>query len=193
MGLITIATEYDTEAKCLAYLEAARWPEGVRCIGKRDHGGVCGSDQITKFSTAEGVRKNGRKIPPRHLYQCRECGCQFTAKTGTLFNDSHLPLTKWFIAVTLMTNGKKGMSPLQLKRDLKVGYQTAWYVFHRIREAMNCERVVFEGTVEGGETFTGGRFDARRHEEREQHKRPVMGVLQGGAEEKPSPIPNRWR
>jgi transposase-like protein len=139
MDLIRIATEYSTEEACLKYLEKARWPEGVRCIGKNTEGAVCGSDKITKFSTKEGKRKNGRTIPARHLYQCQTCGYQFTAKTETLFNDSHLPLVKWFIAVTLLTNAKKGMSAKQLERDLKVSYQTAWYVFHRIREAMKGE------------------------------------------------------
>jgi transposase-like protein len=196
VDLITIATDYNTEEKCLAYLEAARWPEGLRCIGNNAEGIVCGSDKITKFSTKEGTRKNGRKIPARHLYQCQECGHQFTAKTETLFNDSHLPLTKWFIAVTLITNAKKGLSALQLQRDLKVSYQTAWYAFHRIRDAMKGEEGVFGGTVEMDETFIGGRFDARRHEERQTHKQPVMGVLQRASEGKPSqvvafPIPNR--
>jgi transposase-like protein len=150
MDLIRIATEYGTEEACLNYLEKARWSEGVRCIHRnKDTKELdCQSDKITKFSTKEGKRKNGRTIPARHLYQCQECGYQFTAKTETLFNDSHLPLTKWFIAVTLLTNAKKGMSAKQLERDLKVGYQTAWYVFYRIREAMKGEAGVFGGTVE---------------------------------------------
>jgi transposase-like protein len=202
MDLIRIATEYSTEEACLNYLEKARWPEGVRCIGKTDKGAVCGSDKITKFSTKEGRRKpkpgekEGRAIPARHLYQCQECGYQFTAKTETLFNDSHLPLVKWFIAVTLMTNAKKGMSALQLQRDLKVSYQTAWYVNHRIREAMKSESGLFGGTVEMDETFVGGRFDARRHDQPQSHKQGVMGIVQRSTEEKPSqviafPIPSR--
>lgn len=198
MDLITVATEYNTEEKCLAYLEAARWPEGVRCIGKKEDGTVCGSDKITKFSTKEGTRKNGRKIPARHLYQCKECGHQFTAKTETLFNDSHLRLTKWFIAVTLLTNAKKGMSALQLQRDLKVSYQTAWYVFHRVREAMQSEQGVFGREVELDETYVGGRFDKRRHEPGRDHKQAVMGVIQRTTEDacsqvKAFPIPNRSR
>src|ERR1700683_1564002 len=127
MDLIRIATEFNTEEKCLEYLEKKRWPEGVRCLNPE-----CGSDKITKFSTKEGKRKNGRTIPARHLYQCQVCSLQFTAKSGTLFNDSHLPLTKWFLAVTLMTNAKKGLSAKQMQRDLKIKYQTAWYLCHRI-------------------------------------------------------------
>ncbi len=202
MDLIRIATEYNSEQACLNYLEKARWPEGVRCIGKTDKGVVCGSDKITKFSTKEGKRKpkpgekEGRTIPVRHLYQCQECGYQFTAKTETLFNDSHLPLVKWFIAVTLMTNAKKGMSALQLQRDLKVSYQTAWYVNHRIREAMKSEEGLFGGTVEMDETYIGGRFDPRRHTKGDDHKQAVMGVVQRANESQSSrvkafPVPGR--
>jgi transposase-like protein len=178
MDLITIATTYGTEEACLNYLEKARWPEGVRCIGKDEDGKVCGSDKVTKFSTKEGQRKSGRKIPARHLYQCQECGYQFTAKTETLFNDSHLPLTKWFIAVTLLTNAKKGMSAKQLQRDLNISYGAAWYACHRIREAMKGQGGLFSGTVEMDETYIGGRFDPRRHEKKVEHKQGV-------------PIPNR--
>lgn len=196
MDLIRVATEYSTEEACLNYLESARWPEGVRCIGKKDDGAVCGSDKITKFSTKAGKRKDGRDIPARHLYQCKECGHQFTAKAETLFNDSHLSLTKWFIAVTLLTNAKKGMSAAQLQRDLKVSYETAWYVFHRVREAMQSDEGVFGGTVEMDETFIGGRFDPRRHEVKGEQKQGVMGIAQRSSEAKPSqvvafPIPNR--
>jgi|SRR5665213_2281095 len=162
MDLIRIATEFNTEVACLTYLEKARWPEGVRCIGvNKDGGEICDSAEITKIDTKEGVRKNGRKIPARHLYQCRTCGYQFTAKTETLFNDSHLPLVKWFLAVALITNAKKGMSAMQLQRDLKVSYQTAWYVSHRIREAMSDPQGIFDGTVELDEKFHGGKYNPR--------------------------------
>ena len=98
----------------------------------------------------------------RRLYQCLECGLQFTAKSGTLFNDSHLPLTKWFLAVALITNAKKGMSAKQLGRDLKIKYQTAWHLSHRIREALQGGSSLFTGTVEMDEVFIGGRYDERR-------------------------------
>ena len=80
------------------------------------------------------------------LYECLDsrCRCQFTAKTGTVFSDSHLPLQKWFLAVALMTTAEKGISALQLKRELGVGYQTAWYLCHRIREAMEPSTSVLE-------------------------------------------------
>ena len=196
MDLIKIATEFATEESCLAYLEKARWPEGVRCIASRD-GQPCGSDRISRIVTKGGTRKNGRNIPVRRLFQCLDCGFQFTAKAGTLFNDSHLSLQKWFFATALMTNAKKGLSAKQLQRDLKVSYQTAWYLAHRIREAMESEEGVFGGTVEMDEFFHGGRFDARRHQYRND-KQPIMGIVQRGIAENHSkvvafPIPNRGK
>lgn len=183
MDLITIATELNTEDKCLAYLEKIRWPEGVRCI-------QCGGEKISKIVTAESKRKNGRKIPARRLYECLnpECAIQFTAKAGTLFNDSHLPLTKWFLAVALIKNAKKGMSARQLERDLKVSHQTAWHLYHRIRESMLGNAEVFAGTIEMDEVFIGGRFDPRRHNNRNDNKTAVVGVLQRGQDGQPSRV-----
>jgi transposase-like protein len=194
MDLIRIATEFNTEEKCLTYLEKMRWPKGVCCIATDAQGEVCGSDKVTKFSTKESRRKpkagekEGRLIPARHLYQCQECGTQFTAKSGTLFNDTHLPLTKWFLAVTLMTNAKKGLSAKQMERDLGVKYQTAWFLCHRIRESMRGGASVFAGTVEMDEVFIGGRFDPRRHEYKLDHKMPVVGVLKRAENDTPSQV-----
>ena len=135
-------TEFTDELACLTYLEKIRWPRGVRCP-------KCGGERISKFTTPESKRskqyiskRTGEakdwKIPARTLYEClaSRCRYQFTAKTGTVFSDSHLPLEKWFLAIALVTNAKKGISALQLKRELGVAYQTAWYLCHRIREAM---------------------------------------------------------
>ena len=81
----------------------------------------------------------GRRIPARRLYQCLNPGCryQFSIRGGTIFSDSHLPLRKWFLAVAIMMNAEKGVSALRLKRDLQIGYESAWYLCHRLREAMD--------------------------------------------------------
>jgi transposase-like protein len=140
--MIRVAAEFATEEACLAYLEQKRWPEGVRCP-------QCGHNRISRFTVEEGVRSSRRyskrlgavvkrRIPARRLYQCLKPGCQyqFTAKTGTRFDNSHLPLTKWFLAVALMANAKQRLSAKQMQRDLKIGYQTAWHLCHRIRDSM---------------------------------------------------------
>lgn len=165
-SLISVQEELGTEEQCLAFLETLRWPEGVRCLN-------CGGDKISKFSTKESVRKSAyiskrtgeakeHKIPARHLYQCLnpECWYQFTATTGTIFNDSHLPLRKWMQATAIICNAKKGVSAKQLQRDIGVSYKTAWYLSHRIREAMtvgNFSDTKLTGTVEVDETFIGGK------------------------------------
>ena len=93
-----------------------RWPDGVRCLR-------CGSDKISRIST-------------RRQFDCDSCRYRFSVTTGTVFHDSHLPLPKWFLAILLMCEAKKGISANQMKRTLGVAHKTAWYLCHRIREAM---------------------------------------------------------
>ena len=80
-------------------------------------------------------KREVKTVPARTLYVCLDCGFQFSATTGTLFNDTHLDLEKWFMAVALMVNAKKGLSALQLKRDLSVAYKTACGVSSRTASA----------------------------------------------------------
>ena len=166
ISLIGICKTFGTTEACLNYLEAARWPEGVRCL-------VCGTDKVSKFVTNETVREitddqgsvvKTRRVPARHLYQCNEetCRFQFSATSGTIFDKSHLPLPVWFQAVAIIINAKKSVSAEQMKRDLGVSYRTAWFLNHRIREAMKEDRGLFSGTVEIDATFVGGRYDKRR-------------------------------
>src|SRR4051812_18760261 len=131
LSLIDIERAFGTEEKCIAYLESFRWPEGVRCL-------KCGSDKVNSFKTNETVReRTNRKgetkevrVPARHLYQCNAEGCrhQFSATAGTIFSDSHLPLTTWFKAIGLLMNAKKSISAKQMERDLGVHYRTAWHL-----------------------------------------------------------------
>ena len=116
MDLISLFEKFGNDEKCRMYLEKLRWPEGVRCVR-------CGSDKISR-------------IYKRNQFACDSCGYQFSVTAGTIFHDSHLPLRKWFIAIYLICESKKGVSALQLKRTLGVAYKTAWYLCHRIREAV---------------------------------------------------------
>jgi len=136
-------------------------------------------DALESIETVEEVRS-----PDRHLYQCLDpnCGHQFTATTGTIFNDSHLPLQKWMLRTAIMCNAKKGVSAKQLQRDLECSYKTAWYLSHRIREAMavgNFNDQKLTGTVEVDETFIGGKHSSA---ERRSSKMPVVGIRQRGGE-----------
>src|SRR5256886_5766862 len=157
MNLIKLVEQFSDEAACREHLAELRWPDGVRCPR-------CESEKIS------GPSK-------RHLYEC-ECEYQFSVKTGTIFHDSHLPLPKWFAAIYLMSESKKGMSALQLKRTLKVAYKTAWYLCHRIREAVkDADSSLLSGICELDETFVGGKA---KNMHKAQRARKIHG--RGGAD-----------
>ena len=138
MDLMKLIAQFDTDDKCRVALEKLRWPNGVRCIR-------CGSAKISRNYN-------------RNTFECDSCGYHFSVTAGTIFHDSHLPLRKWFIATYLMCESKKGMSALQLKRTLGVAYKTAWYLCHRIREAIkDADTSLLSGVVECDETYVGGK------------------------------------
>ena len=139
-NLLTLIDDYSTDAKCRELLERLRWPNGVACIR-------CGSMSISE-------------IESRNQYDCNDCRYQFSVTVGTIMHDSHLPLRKWFLAIYLMCESKKGISALQLKRTLGVAYKTSWYLCHRIREAMGNDPFdgpTLLGIVEVDETLIGGK------------------------------------
>jgi len=191
MSLIEVQKTFGSEENCLAYLEVARWGDAVTCL-------KCGGTKVSKIVTNETTRerfskKQGKtvevRVPARRLYQCNdpECRYQFSATTGTLFNDTHLPLATWFQAIALIINAKKGISAKQMERDLGVNYRTAWFLNHRIREAMQSKEGIFGGIVEVDATFHGGRFDPRR-KRAAYDKQAVAGVLQRTGEAGPSRV-----
>jgi transposase-like protein len=125
MGII--APQYQSEEAARTYLEKLLWPEGPVC----PH---CGAmETATKLDREEGSDTHGRK----GLYQCNGCRKQFTITVGTIFEDSKIGLHKWLLAFHLMCSSKKGISALQLQRELELGsYRSAWFMCHRIRWAM---------------------------------------------------------
>src|ERR1700674_4937438 len=175
MNLLDIYKELNTEDKCLAFLENMRWPRGVKCLS-------CESLRIAPItSKGKTSKKTGKTGPDRKLYQCNECRFQFTATTGTVYHDTHLPLSKWFLAIALITESKKGISANQLSRALGVQYRTAWYLAHRIRKAMvDADRPKLTGIVEVDETYIGGKH--RGHKGKMKAKDVVMGMRQRGGE-----------
>jgi transposase-like protein len=124
--------QFKDEAKAREHLEKLRWPNGPVC----PH---CGSEGAWQIKTKARVRQNGKPSRAREgLYKCAAypCGEQFTVTVGTLFERSKIPLTKWLMAVHLLCASKKGISSHQISRMLGVTYKTAWFMTHRIREAM---------------------------------------------------------
>jgi transposase-like protein len=142
VNLVELIEKYGSEEKCRAYLEELRWPNGP----------VCPRCESTSVS----------QIVERHQFDCNSCRYQFSVMAGTLFHDSHLPLWKWFLGIYLVCESKKGISAKQLHRMLKVSYKTAWYMSHRVREAMgDDDQPLLRGIIEADETFLGGKYRKR--------------------------------
>jgi transposase-like protein len=142
---------FTDERKAREYFEATRWPNGPVC----PH---CGNVDGTRiYSIAANVAHKVRE----GLYTCQDCHGQFTVMTGSVMESSHLPLTKWAVAFRLMSGAKKGISAHQLHRTIGVSYKTAWFMEHRIREAMrdvSGDKLGGSGKiVEADETYVGGK------------------------------------
>lgn len=169
MNLLNITKTFKTEDEALDYLIRTRWPNGVTCL-------ACEHGKVYAIAT------KGKTGKPCRLFECADCGLHFSATTGTLFHDSHLPLVKWFMAMALMCEAKKGMSALQVSRHIGVAYKTAWYLCHRIRKAMeelNAGPIGGEGkTVEIDETFIGGKVRRKGHLKAKENKTVVIGIAE---------------
>jgi len=163
--------KFASDEQCLKYIQEMRWPDGiVRCP-------KCGAKEVKRVD-----RKADSKNRRNWFYLCLEKTChnQFTPTSGTIFHKSHLPLIVWFQAITLVLNAKKGISALQLQRDLGIGgYKTAWYLNHRIREVMAEGPIAkLGGIVEIDETYVGGK--QRGHVGKRKNKDVVIGMRQRG-------------
>ncbi len=163
MTLPELNRRYGTDEDCREILTRLRWPEGVTCPRCKN--------------------RNVWYVESRKQFTCSECAYQFSVTTGTVFNDSHLPLTTWFMAVLLLVEARKGMSALQLKRTLfglhKGSYKTAWYLCHRIRAAMReAEKPMLDGKVEMDETYVGGKVRGRGIQAGKDNKETVIGIRQ---------------
>jgi len=171
MDLITLMDKFGSDEKCRAYLENLRFPDGVFCLR-------CKSKKISR-------------IYKRNQFVCDACDYQFSVTVDTIFHNSHLPLQKWFAAIYLMCESRKGISANQLKRTLNVAYKTAWYLCHRIRKAVeNADDALLTGIIECDETFIGGKAKNMHKADRERKiqgrgsvgKAMVLGAMQRGGD-----------
>lgn len=140
LSMAEFMDKYGTQAKCHAALVASRWPEGFRCP-------CCGDERHTTF-----VREH------RQYWQCHRCRHQTTVTAGTIFEATKLPLTRWFLAMHLMTQAKNNVSALELKRHLGVRYKAAWLMKHKLLQVMaeREDRRVLDGRIEIDDAYLGG-------------------------------------
>jgi transposase-like protein len=168
MELIKMFVAYNTRSKCIKYLEQKRWG----CIP------ICPYCNSIKSS----------KKPKEYRHKCHNCGKSFSVLVGTIFEATKIPITKWFVAICLILNAKKGISSLQLSRDINVNKNTAWYLQKRIRKAMQENDIMLNGIVEIDETYVGGSLSNKHyftklesgkyHKTGMEHKIPVLGMME---------------
>src|SRR3982075_1568405 len=156
MNLHELTTISHDETKAMELFEKLRWPNGPVCPHCK------ATDRI--------YRLHG-KTARAGLRKCGHCRKQFTARIGSIFEDSPLPIGKWLITIYQMCSSKKGISAKQLERQLGLNYRTAWFMCHRVREAMKAEPLrsmlgAGGGTVEVDETFVGGKVANNKHRNR---------------------------
>ena len=161
---------FHDEAAAVAHLEASRWSDGVACP-------LCNSDKVHRMG---GKTQAG-------MFLCNGCREKFTARTGTVMERSHIPIHKWLLAMHLMAASKKGVSAKQIERTVGVSYKTAWFLMHRIREAMTAASVAETGplggdgkVVESDESFVGGKAKNVHNGKPIPPKYPVVALVERG-------------
>lgn len=173
-NLMDLLKHFSNEQVCRDYLETIRWEGNLSCPYKD-----CGATKVFKYN--DGKR-----------YKCSACQRQYSVRVGTIFEDSKIPLQKWYAAIYLITSHKKGISSLQLHRDLGITQKTAWYLLHRVRHSLGLPTKAekLTGTIEADETFIGG-LEANKHASKRikdtqgrsvKTKTAVAGIVERGGE-----------
>ena len=165
---------FPDETSAIAYIEGLRWADGVVCP-------LCDSGRTSRMKDSQ-------------YHQCKDCRKKFTVRTGTVFERSHIALDKWLYAMYLLETARKGISSLQLSKELGITQKATWFMLHRLREACSIEADKIDGVVEVDGTYIGGK-ESNKHASKKLHagrgtvgKQAVMGLKQRGGSVKAMPV-----
>ncbi len=160
---------YPNERAAIEYVEQRRWPDGITCA-------YCESERTTR-------QRDYR------YHQCKDCRKKFTVRTGTIFERSHISLDKWLYAMYLLQTSRKGISSLQLSKELGITQKSSWFLLHRLREACDIEASPMSGVVEVDETYIGGKRENMSNSKRKElagrgtvGKAAVLGMRERGGD-----------
>lgn len=168
MNIVRVYKRFPTQQDCLKHLEEVRWGDKPKCP-------YCESVRVTR-------------LPKQNRLHCNACNTSFSVTVKTIFHKTKIDLQRWFLAISLVLNAKKGISARQLARDIEVNKNTAWLMLMRVRKAMLEQGVLLRGIVEADETYIGGK-NRNRHDDKKtkggqgrstKDKTPVFGILERG-------------